>query len=68
MEGLTFKPKVSKVSERIMSQKQGNRALSPNYKFDSLYNDARRRQDRQEFIYSACIESECTFKPDTAKT
>ena len=33
-----------------------------------MYQDAQRRQERQEFIYSACIESECTFQPDTEKT
>jgi hypothetical protein len=37
-------------------------------KFDHLYQDAKRRQERQEFIYSACVEAECTFKPDTRQT
>lgn len=69
-EGLTFQPKVSKVSERIVMQKKGLSSLTESQysKFDSLYQDARRRQERQEFIYSACIESECTFQPDTEKT
>ena len=42
--------------------------MSPYSKYDSLYDDAIRRRERQEFIYSACIEAECTFKPDTEKT
>ncbi len=33
-------------------------------KFESLYEDAKRRNERQLNIYSACIDSECTFKPD----
>lgn len=50
-----------------MQKKAGN-SESQYSKFDSLYQDAQRRQERQEFIYSACIESECTFQPDTEKT
>ena len=34
-------------------------------KFSDLYKDALRRKERQDKIYSACITSECTFKPDT---
>jgi hypothetical protein len=34
-------------------------------KFNTLYEDARRRQERQDKIYSACMEAECTFQPDT---
>lgn len=67
-QGLTFQPKVSKVSERIVLQKKAGQSAHQYSKFDSLYQDARRRQERQEFIYSACIESECTFQPDTEKT
>ena len=37
-------------------------------KFDNLYQDACRRQERQEFIYGACVEAECTFQPDIDKT
>ena len=29
-----------------------------------MYEDAKRRNERQLNIYSACIDSECTFKPD----
>jgi hypothetical protein len=34
-------------------------------KFTTLYKDALRRRERQDKIYSACIEPECTFIPDT---
>jgi hypothetical protein len=34
-------------------------------KFCDLYQDAMRRRERQDKIYSACIGSECTFHPDT---
>ena len=37
-------------------------------KFYNLYEDAKRRKERQEKIYSACMESECTFQPDTNLT
>ena len=37
-------------------------------KFNNLYEDAKRRKERQDKIYSACIESECTFHPDTSET
>jgi hypothetical protein len=41
----SFKPQVSKVSEKIVQQKQGlSSAMSNKYaKFDSLYQDAQRR-------------------------
>ena len=34
-------------------------------KFRDLYQDAMRRRERQDKIYSACIGSEYTFQPDT---
>jgi len=37
-------------------------------KFDSLYQDAIRRNERQMNIYSACVDAECTFQPDRSKT
>jgi hypothetical protein len=68
-EGISFKPQVSKVSTKIVEQKEMRNSSKGKYaKFDSLYEDAQRRQERQEYIYSACIESECTFQPDTEKT
>ena len=62
-EGLSFKPKVSKVSEMIVNHRKGSIGGDSNKysKFDSLYQDAQRRHERQQFIYSACIEAECTF-------
>jgi len=58
--GLDFHPKISKLSEKITLEKE--RVNPQRYaKFDSLYADAKRRQERQNNIYSACIESECTF-------
>jgi hypothetical protein len=50
-EGLDFKPKISKMSERIMTQKDaylnsqmmGSQVYA---KFDRLYEDAKRRQER----------------------
>jgi len=47
-EGLSFKPQVSKVSEKIVQQKQAAQSYSQTKfaKFDSLYQDAQRRQER----------------------
>ena len=44
-EGLSFKPQVSKVSEKIVQQKQAAQSYSQTKfaKFDSLYQDAQRR-------------------------
>mmetsp|Transcript_23973 Transcript_23973/g.36764 ORF Transcript_23973/g.36764 Transcript_23973/m.36764 type:complete len:152 (-) Transcript_23973:1911-2366(-) len=64
--GLNFHPKISRVSERIVESKDAT--IGKYGKFDSLYADAKRRMERQNNIYSACIESECTFQPDTEKT
>lgn len=73
-EGLTFKPSVCKTSDIIVRQKESYRFDSADSrknkyaKFDNLYADACRRQERQNFIYNNCIEAECTFQPDTEKT
>ena len=32
-------------------------------KFSNLYEDAMMRQERQQKVYSMCIDKECTFKP-----
>lgn len=32
-------------------------------KFNELYEDAKQRFERQDKIYSACVDKECTFKP-----
>jgi DNA polymerase sigma len=34
-------------------------------KFTNLYKDALLRRERQDKVYSACLEPECTFIPDT---
>ena len=33
-------------------------------KFDNLYKDAVRRNERKMNIYSACLDAECTFQPE----
>jgi hypothetical protein len=38
------------------------------HKFYELFEDAKRRQERKEKIYSACLDSECTFQPDIGYT
>ena len=74
-EGLTFQPSVCKQSENIVKQRESYRYDSADSrggnkyaKFDNLYQDACRRQERQNFIYNNCVEAECTFYPDTEKT
>lgn len=37
-------------------------------KYESLYQDAVRRNERQMNIYSACVDAECTFQPDRSRT
>lgn len=73
VEGLDFRPRISKMSERIAMVKDGiamsqGSARSLGDKFDRLYDDAKRRQERQNLVYDHCIEAECTFQPDTSKT
>ncbi|CAI2384299.1 unnamed protein product [Moneuplotes crassus] len=36
-------------------------------KFNLLYDDAMKRMQRQDEIYSRCLDSECTFQPDVSK-
>jgi len=72
-DGLTFQPNVCRHSDRIIKQKEHFRFDSAESrgrqgKFENLYNDACRRQERQTYIYNNCIEAECTFQPDTEKT
>lgn len=73
VEGLNFHPTVCKTSSDIVRQKRSNSnpvllAGGSNSKFESLYQDACRRQERQNIIYSNCVEAECTFQPDIDKT
>lgn len=37
--------------------------LSPQCKFQELYDEARQRRERQERVSSACLDKECTFRP-----
>ena len=70
-----FHPQISKKSEKIINEKVmggdasgrspfiDNQNLMKNGidKFSMLYEDAKRRKERQDKIYSNCMESECTF-------
>jgi hypothetical protein len=56
----SFRPEISKKSEVMMNKEAELNSIYRN-KFSNLYEDARRRKDRQDQIYSACIEAECTF-------
>ena len=68
LDGLSFQPQISRVSQRIHQQKLQGGVGTPVSKYESLYEDAMRRRERQQFIYSACIEAECTFAPNRDKT
>ena len=61
-----FRPSITRKSEKMLSDRGHSEGRQD--KFSNLYDDARRRKERQDKIYSACVESECTFNPDTAQT
>ena len=77
----SFHPKINNNSRKIANQRQrffedeivaDERTESvgrskPNQHLQ-LYDDAMKRVERHNKIYSMCIDSECTFKPDTVKT
>ena len=76
-EQFDFKPQISRKSAKIvrnrsqiLDQASGRSELSRRSasKFESLYQDAVRRNERQMNIYSACVDAECTFQPDRSKT
>jgi len=48
----------------VNSASRSNNQRRSSSKFDSLYQDAKRRNERQLNIYSACLDAECTFKPE----
>lgn len=52
-----FHPQISRKTQMMMTREQ---ELQRD-KFSNLYDDARRRKDRQDQIYSACVDAECTF-------
>lgn len=68
-----FQPNIAKKSEamvrnrsQLFEQASGRSADSKkgSQKFESLYQDAMRRNERQLNIYAACIDAECTFQPE----
>ena len=70
-----FKPNISKTSKRMFGGYESDgdgswRAGSADgrEKYMSLYEDALRRKERQEKVYSNCMGPEFTFKPDTTKS
>ena len=69
-EQYDFKPKISRKSAKIMRNRsqileqasgRSDNSRKSASKFDSLYQDAVRRNERQMNIYSACVDAECTF-------
>ena len=48
--------------EQVSGRSDGSKKGSQ--KFESLYQDAMRRNERQLNIYAACIDAECTFQPE----
>lgn len=52
----------SQMLEQASGRSEGSKKGSQ--KFESLYQDAMRRNERQLNIYAACIDAECTFQPD----
>ena len=70
-----FRPNISKTSKRICGgyESDGDRSwrggsADGREKFAHLYEDALRRKERQEKVYSNCMGPEFTFKPDTTKS
>jgi len=59
-----FRPNINQNSTKMLSA----RGYERQNKFSTLYEDAKLRKERQDKIYSACVESECTFQPDTQAT
>jgi len=49
--------------ERMSGRSQDSRK-SNSSKFENLYQDAKRRNERKVNIYGACLAAECTFQPD----
>ena len=37
-------------------------------RFSTLYEDAKKRQERQAKLAEAMLDNQCTFKPDTSAT
>lgn len=46
---------------------EGNPNMCPG-RFGGLYDDAKKRQERQAKLAEAILDNNCTFKPDTSAT
>ena len=71
LDELDFRPQILRKSEEIVRRREAHsndsRASNDSKgknKFESLYLDAKKRNERKLNIYSACLEAECTFKPE----
>jgi trehalose-6-phosphatase len=42
--------------------------MGPHSRFGGLYEDAKKRQERQAKLAEAILDNNCTFKPDTSAT
>jgi len=72
-QNCTFQPKININSRKIADQRdnfyegdieQENNSSSTQDQFLHLYDDAMKRIERHNQIYSMWIDSECTFQPD----
>lgn len=76
----SFHPNINENSRKIADQRNqffedeyigdenSNQYGPQSDQFLNLYDDAMKRVERHNKIYSMCIDSECTFKPDIGKT
>jgi len=78
MKDCSFKPQITKMSERIINEKKKTMtdisAVSASASaserdfnkdnFAQLYDEAQRRRDRQQHVYDNCIRNEFSFRPD----
>jgi len=62
-----FRPQIDRNSKQMVNMSRAFRSHSVD-KFTDLYEDAKRRQERKENLYSNCLEQECTFEPDISVT
>lgn len=46
----------------------GDEELIQQPRFSTLYEDAKKRQERQAKLAEAILDNHCTFKPDTSAT
>lgn len=79
-QACSFHPAINGNSRKIAEQRSqffeddgvpeeySNFSSNYNDQFSHLYEDAMKRVERHNKIYSMCIDSECTFKPDIGKT